>query len=127
MDAQPGEYIDHKDHDGLNNQRSNLRRCTNAQNCANQRSRGGSSRFKGVSWSKKFKVWVAMTHFDYGGQFQGHFHDEEAAARAYDAAARVRYGEFAMTNFPEARADAQQTKELVLWPDLEKRKQNRLH
>lgn len=99
MNAGPGQYVDHRNHDGLDNRRSNLRVCTNQQNCANQRKRRGSSQYKGVSWSKKFNVWVAMLHADYGGKFLGHFKDEEDAARAYDAAARARYGEFARTNF----------------------------
>ena len=50
--------VDHIDHDGLNNRRSNLRLATESQNLANQRPQTGrSSRFKGVHWNKQRQRW----------------------------------------------------------------------
>src|SRR4051794_12539498 len=49
--AGPDQMVDHKDNRAtLDNRRSNLRVCSNAQNQQNSGARGGSSAFKGVSW-----------------------------------------------------------------------------
>ncbi len=57
MNAQKGQRIDHRDNDGLNNQKSNLRSCTNSQNAMNQKKTRGTSKYKGVSWSKVANKW----------------------------------------------------------------------
>lgn len=91
--------IDHIDGDGLNNQRANLRLCTNAQNCWNSKSRGGSSRFKGVAWHKGTARWAAKIMCKGRSVWLGVFESEESAARAYDAAALRLFGRFARLNF----------------------------
>ena len=54
MSAQKGDIIDHIDGDTLNNQRSNLRFCTNSQNQHNSKIRSNNkSGFKGVHLSRK--------------------------------------------------------------------------
>ena len=51
-----GKGVDHIDHDGLNNQRSNLRLCTQSENNMNQRKRENcTSVYKGVNFSKHTK------------------------------------------------------------------------
>ena len=93
---------DHKDHNGLNNQRSNLRPATVTQNNANQRPRRGfSSQYKGVFRVKKSGMWRARIGLDYGNHRIGDFVSELQAAYAYDAAAREMFGEYACPNFPE--------------------------
>lgn len=94
--------VDHADGDGLNNQRANLRIATRSQNGANSGPRRGTSQFKGVSWSRKDSSWRAQITVDRYMRFLGNFSDEEAAARAYDAAALAAWGEFAYLNFPPA-------------------------
>ena len=93
---------DHADHDGLNNQRSNLREATGSQNLANQRKfrRECSSRFKGVYWHKQIQKWSAYINVDHRRRQLGCFANEEDAARAYDAAALTAWGEFAYLNLP---------------------------
>jgi hypothetical protein len=96
LSAGMGDYVDHKDGDGLNNQRSNLRIATQSQNNANARNRlNVSSPYKGVCWDKARNVWMARI----SEIFLGRFSSEEDAARAYDEAAVERFGEYARTNF----------------------------
>jgi hypothetical protein len=102
--------IDHKDGDGLNNQRSNLRPATRTQNNANgpkRRTHAGrptSSRFKGVSWNKHGRKWTAQIKDGDRMHYLGIFAEEIDAALAYDRAARDVFGEFARLNFPEKAA-----------------------
>lgn len=91
--------VDHKDHDGLNNQRSNLRPATTAQNNHNQRPRiGHSSQYKGVTWHKKIRKWQATIKIGGKCRYLGVFAVEQEAARAYNAAALEAYGEYAHLN-----------------------------
>jgi hypothetical protein len=94
---------DHRDGDGLNNQRSNLRPATTSQNGANRRrgSASPSSRFKGVCWHRRCRRWQAGIRVQGQSRYIGFFTDEEEAARAYDRVAREAWGEFALVNFPE--------------------------
>jgi hypothetical protein len=92
---------DHQDRNTLNNRRSNLRPATFLQNLTNQGPHVGSaSRYKGVGWHKRLRKWYATIN-DGKRRHLGCFISEEAAARAYDAAASAAWGEFAYLNFPE--------------------------
>ena len=92
---------DHRNHDGLDNRRHNLRQATRSQNLANQRPQvGRSSRFKGVCWDRFNRKWHAKVQVNYRQCNLGLFMSEEDAARAYDAAALAAWGEFACLNFP---------------------------
>jgi hypothetical protein len=94
-----GMMIDHIDGDGLNNELSNLRICTNSQNQRNQKVRVHSSQYKGVSWCKLTEKWIARIFFR-GKQINlGKFDIEIEAGRAYDKIALELFGVFARTNF----------------------------
>ena len=97
-----GEYVDHINHDGLDNHRTNLRLSTNKQNHANMRKHGDrtSSRFKGVYWSDSEQRWVASIFRNGRRVIIRRFISELDAALAYDEWARELDGEFACTNFP---------------------------
>ena len=93
--------VDHIDHNGLNNCKSNLRLCTLAQNNRNcGSSKGASSRYKGVSWKKSTKKWDAMIRSNKKIYRLGTFKNEIDAARAYDKKAAQLHGEVAHLNFP---------------------------
>ena len=49
--------IDHRNHNGLDNQKCNLRICTRSQNMHNAISRKGSSQYKSVNWDKQLQKW----------------------------------------------------------------------
>jgi hypothetical protein len=101
MDCPGHLLVDHIDHDGLNNRRSNLRLCTSSQNLCNTVStRGSSSKYKGVCWHKREKQWVASIQFNKKTYYLGDFDSEIDAARAYDEKAKVLHGQFACLNFP---------------------------
>ena len=103
LDAPAGVEVDHIDGDGLNCQRENIRLCTGTENKQNTRKRrGASSQFKGVCWRKRRHVWRAYAKTGASRLYLGDFAIEADAARAYDAAAREHFGEFAAVNFPGA-------------------------
>jgi len=93
--------VDHIDHNGLNNRRSNLRLATFTQNCQNQRRLSHkTSKYKGVHWHKKNKKWAAQITSNKKTYRLGYFHNETEAAKAYDKKAVELHGEFACLNLP---------------------------
>ena len=100
MNAPPGKVVDHFNANRQDNRRANLRLCSQAQNIRGRRKFRGTSQFKGVSWNKRIRKWVASIFCDGKYIWLGHFGDEVEAARAYDKAARELFGEYARLNFP---------------------------
>lgn len=95
-----GDGADHKNLNGLDNRRSNLRKATRSQQGGNRpANKNNKSGFKGVSWSKRGNRWYAYITKDRRVRFLGAFHSKIDAARAYDDAAKEAFGEFAFLNF----------------------------
>jgi hypothetical protein len=93
--------IDHKNGNGLDCQKDNLRDASNSQNLANQgKHSNNKSGFKGVSWHKGARKWYAQICVYWKVIHLGSFDNPIAAAKAYDTAAKEFFGEFARPNFP---------------------------
>ena len=90
------EHVDHKDGNGLNNTRDNLRLATREQNMANSRKRSdNTSGFKGVCWYEQSGKWRAYIMVGGKKMHLGYFTSKEAAYAAYCTAAEKYHGEFA--------------------------------
>jgi hypothetical protein len=105
-------FVDHVNHDTLDNRRSNLRLCTRIENGRNRRANVGpqSSEYKGVQWVKADRRWKAQICVDKRPITVGSFGSEIEAAVAYNAAATRYFGEFALLNIlPTGEADGAPT------------------
>ncbi|QGJ87600.1 HNH endonuclease [Gordonia phage Faith5x5] len=91
---------DHRNGNGLDNRRANLREATQAQNMCNRRPSTGASGYKGVTWHARLNRWKGQITKAGRNHHLGYFQVAEDAARAYDDAARLMHGEFATLNFP---------------------------
>lgn len=79
----PGLMVDHRNQDPLDNRRRNLRWVTNAINKQNGGAhRDSTSAYRGVSWNRRRRKWVAQAVPDGRYHFLGHFEQEEDAAEA---------------------------------------------
>ena len=95
MNVAEGEIIDHINHDGLDNRKSNLRICTTAQNEWNARkSPRNTSGIKGVNFDKRRKQWRARISCN-GKRYElGFFDTKEEAKQARFEAEEKLHGEF---------------------------------
>ena len=100
LGAPKGVDTDHRNHDGLDNRRDNLRLCTRSQNIQNQKPRNHckSSQYKGVYRSKEYEKWQAYIKLNRVRYCLGSYADEDVAALVYNFAAIVLFGEFACLN-----------------------------
>ena|SRR5208337_938909 len=99
LGAKKGQFCDHKNWNGIDNRRSNLRLCTRSQNQANRPLQSNNIYgYRGiyfdperVKWEAKIKVQSKTVHL-------GRYETKEQAARAYNDAATFYFGEFAQLN-----------------------------
>lgn len=77
--------VDHINHDAMDNRKSNLRLCTNAEN---QQNRNGAYRsnkscgIRGVTWDKNKNKWVAYVNLNKKYNFLGYFDSPDEAGIA---------------------------------------------
>lgn len=89
--------VDHVDRDGLNNQKHNLRKCTQSQNNSNTGlAKHNKSGYKGVRWNDgKYEANISSNNKT---MWIGSYETAKQAAFAYDKEAKSLRGEFALTN-----------------------------
>jgi hypothetical protein len=108
----PKIFVDHINHNGLDNQRVNLRTCTRLQNQRNRRSnKNSSSQYIGVSScvhkkrGKEYKYWQSAIKTGEKsinlGLFPFTAEGEIQAAIVRDEASKKYHGEFANLNFKQ--------------------------
>ena len=92
---------DHRNSNGLDNRRKNLRIASAQQNAIHRRTPkkpGRSSRFKGVTLNRSARRWQAQVEFNGRNFYLGLFYAEEDAARAYNRKAEELFGKWALLN-----------------------------
>ena len=97
MNTPANMVTDHIDHNGLNNQKNNLRICTTAQN---QMNKLPQNKYKGVYFDKRKNHTYIKASIKLGGKLKhlGFFNTDKDAAIAYNIKARELFGEFANLN-----------------------------
>ena len=98
MNPPKGMEVDHKNHNGLDNRRQNLRIATKQQNMFNLPKTNLTTGFRGVT--KKGSLFTARVSSEKERLYLGVFNTAEEAALAYDIKAKELQGEFAILNFP---------------------------
>jgi len=92
-------FTDHRDHNGLNNQKDNLRKATMAENNANRRRfKKGTSIYRGVWFDSYYGVYKVQISENGRKVHLGRFKNEIDAAKAYNEAAIKYHKEFAFLN-----------------------------
>jgi hypothetical protein len=110
-----GLMVDHANHNGLDNRKTNLRLATWAQNMQNRRRSkvGCTSKYKGVihrNFHNRRKLWYAYINANRRRIHLGCYMTELEAALEYDRAAVRFHGQFACLNFPKKSINRKDTK-----------------
>lgn len=98
------EHIDHINHNGLDNRRTNLRIVTRSENLENRKKgslfagKPTTSKYKGVTFHKRDQKWYAQIVKDCKHIHIGTFMSEQEAAIAYNIKAKELFGNFAKLN-----------------------------
>lgn len=99
MDCPENKVVDHINHNGLDNRKSNLRLATHKENCRNKiKNLNSKSNYKGVTWEKYTNSWATRIDAKTIGRFKNEIH----AAMAWDIWARDLQGQYAYLNFPNS-------------------------
>lgn len=100
VQATSNRFVDHKNGNGLDNRKTNLRICRSGQNVSNSKLwKTNHSGYRGVSWKKDRKKWAVEITHNWKQITLGDFTSRHVAALVYDLWALDLRGEFARTNF----------------------------
>lgn len=95
----PNSKIDHKNRNGIDNRKSNLRLATNYQNGSNRvKSYSNTSGYKGVFLFKPTGRYMVQIVVKKKRIYLGYYSNASAAAKVYNQAAIKYHGEFARLN-----------------------------
>lgn len=96
LDAQPGHLVDHRNHNGMDNRRANLRECSVSLNSFHRRGadRDSYSGVRNVTWDNTNATWNVMFVFQGKRHWVGRF-KEIAEAEQAAIAARARMADVA--------------------------------
>ncbi len=99
LSAAPPAWVDHANHDTLDNRRSNIRLCTPSQNMCNRRYPNKHG-YRGVASTAPgtLKPFLAQIRLNGKRVILGYFDTPALAAEVWNEAARKAYGEFALLN-----------------------------
>ena len=96
MNAPKGMVVDHINHNGLDNRKSNLRICTNQENICNcEIPKNNKSGCKGVYWAKDKNKWTVQVTINNKTIYIGRYTNLEEAIEARKEASKKYYNEFA--------------------------------
>jgi hypothetical protein len=96
---QTPQQVDHKNSDRLDNRKSNLRVCSNAENNRNKPLHANNtSGYKGVVWHRQTQKWRAQLMVNGKPVHGGLFKSKVDAAKAYNLIAKKHFGRFAKLN-----------------------------
>lgn len=100
LGAKKGQITDHRNRNGLDNQRHNIRICTLSENQQNRPAYpNGTSKYKGVWWWADRQRWGSMIRVNNKRYYLGSYVNEIDAAKIYDKKAKELFGVFAYCNF----------------------------
>lgn len=96
IEVPDGFEVDHKDRNGLNNRRKNLRLASSLQNAANKGMRtDNTSGVIGVNWDKRTGSWRAELQVNREYKFLGRFANLDEAIAVRKQGELLHFGEFA--------------------------------
>jgi len=91
-----GKLTDHKNMNGLDNRRKNLRICDKSQNGANRpKQKDNTSGHKGIYWFRRDKNWLVQIRCKSKNYYLGYFNDKNDAIKVYNEKSKELFGEFA--------------------------------
>jgi hypothetical protein len=92
----PDSFVDHINHNTLDNRKSNLRLCTNEQNTKHKhgKNKNNKSGYRNVSWSEYYNKWLVQLQIDGKNHCLGKFSNVHDAGAFAKEMRRIYYGEF---------------------------------